>query len=104
MQARNYVSKYSSTSNTKRGYSNYYRIQATEKWVEYMLDITDMNKLLMSADFTTKMDLLDALTIAERKRDYMYRHPNFNFKEATKWFNLVKDKPKVVASNKKKSK
>lgn len=102
MQARNYVSKYSSTSSNKRGYSNYYNIQATEKWVEYMLDITDMNKLLMSANFTDKMDLLDALAVAERKRDYMYRHPNFNFKEATHWYNLVKNKPKVVASNKKK--
>jgi hypothetical protein len=40
------------------------------------------------------MRLLDALEIAERKRDYMYRHPNFNYKKATDWYQLAKDLPK----------
>lgn len=101
MQARNYVNKYRTKS---KGYSNYYSIQATEKWVEYMLDIVDMNKILMSSDFNTKMDLLDAIAIAERKRDYMYRHPNFELAKATKWFQLVKNSPKVAVSDVKKKK
>jgi len=98
MQARNYVSKYKTKS---VGFTQYLKIQATEKWVEYMLDITDMNKILMISDFNTKMDLLDALAIAERKRDYMYRHPNFNLSQATQWYNLVKNSPKVSAPTKK---
>jgi hypothetical protein len=98
VQARNYVSKYKTKS---AGFSQYLKIQATEKWVEYMLDITDMNKILMTSDFNTKMDLLEALTIAERKRDYMYRHPNFDFAKATQWYSLVKDSPKVQAPVKK---
>lgn len=99
MQARNYVNKYSKTA--KAGFSNYYKIQATNKWVEYQLDIYDMSAILMSADFNTKMGLLDALTVAERKRDYMYRHPNFNLKEATNLFRLVKDSPKLAAQKNK---
>lgn len=94
MQARRYVNKY--RSQAKSGYSNYYKIQATEKWVEYQLDVYDMSNLLMQiSDFNTKIDLLDAIAVAERKRDYMYRHPNFDFSRATRLFRLVKDSPKV---------
>lgn len=106
MLASAYKSKYSPTINSKfkGGITNYWKIDATTKWVEYQLDIYDMNKMLMSANFWDKLDLLAALEVAERKREYMFRHPNFEMREATKWFNLVKDKPKVVASNKKRSK
>ena len=97
MQAGNYVRKYASGGSAK-GFSPYYDIRATEKWVEYQLDIYDMNKLLMTSDFNTKMDLLAALTIAERKRDYMYRHRNFDVHRATFLFNLVKNKAKVVVT------
>jgi len=96
MHARNYVNKYRSSN--KKGFAVYANINATEKWLEYQLDIYDMNKILMSTDFTTKMNLLDALTVAERKRDYMYRHPNFNLKQATRLFRLVKDSPKAGAT------
>jgi hypothetical protein len=96
MQARNYVIKYKSQSKT--GYSNYYKIQATEKWVEYQLDVYDMSNMLMSVnDFNTKIDLLEAIAVAERKRDYMYRHPNFNLSRASRLFQLVKDSPKALA-------
>jgi hypothetical protein len=94
MQARNYVNKYSSKKSSS-GYSNYYKIQATEKWVEYQLDVYDMSNILMSVqDFNTKVDLLEAIRVAERKRDYMYRHPNFDLSRATRLFRLVKDSPK----------
>lgn len=94
MQAINFIRKYTASNNSFKGQANFYKIKATEKWVEYMLDITDMNKSLMSLPFNDKMRMLDALEIAERKRDYMYRHPNFNYKQATKWFELAKDLPK----------
>lgn len=94
MQAKNFISKYTASSNNKKGQASFYKIKATEKWVEYMLDITDMGKILMTLSFNDKMRMLDALEIAERKRDYMFRHPNFNYKQATKWFELAKDLPK----------
>lgn len=96
MKAGNYVSKYSK-SNSRSGYSNYYQIQATEKWVEYQLDVYDMSNMLMSVkDFNTKVDLLEAIAVAERKRDYMYRHPNFDMARASRLFQLVKNSPKVA--------
>ena len=49
----------------------------------------------MKSDFDTKIRLLDALTVAERKRDYMYRHPNFDFNKATYLFSVLKDAKKV---------
>ena len=94
MQARNYVNKYKTQ---KVGYSNYFKIQATEKWVEYQLDVYDMSNMLMSIkDFYVKVDLLESIAVAERKRDYMYRHPNFNLAKATRLFQQVKDWDKVV--------
>ena len=94
MQAINFIRKYTASNTNNKGQVSFYKIKATEKWVEYMLDITDMNRVLMSLSFNDKMRMLDALSIAERKRDYMYRHPNFNYKQATKWFELAKDLPK----------
>ena len=92
-KAANFVAKYS-TANKSKAVLPYDKIKATEKWVEYMLDITDMNSVLMTLPFNDKMRMLDALETAERKRDYMYRHPNFNYKQATKWYEMAKDLPK----------
>jgi len=94
MLARTYISKYASRSN-KKAIVQYYKIPATEKWVEYMLDKHDVNKILMDSDFATKMDLLEVLQVLERKIDYMYKHPNFNFKKATDLFHRLKDATKV---------
>lgn len=95
MLARNYINKYA-TRNSKKAIVQYYKIPATEKWVEYMLDKHDVNKILMDSDFATKMDLLEVLQVLERKIDYMYKHPNFNFKKATDLFHILKTAPKVV--------
>jgi len=95
MLARTYISKYA-TSNNKKAIVQYYKIPATEKWVEYMLDKHDVNKILMDSDFTTKMDLLEVLQDLERKIDYMYKHPNFNFKKATDLFHILKNATKVA--------
>jgi hypothetical protein len=95
MLARTYISKYASRSN-KKAIVQYYKIPATEKWVEYMLDKHDVNKILMDSDFATKMDLLEVLQVLERKIDYMYKHPNFNFKKATDLFHILKNATKVA--------
>ncbi len=96
MFARTYITKYA-TRNNKKAIVQYYKIPATEKWVEYMLDKHDVNKILMDSDFATKMDLLEVLQVLERKIDYMYKHPNFNFKKATDLFHRLKYAPKIAS-------
>jgi len=95
MSARCLITKYS-PRNSKKAIVNYYKIPATNKWVEYMLDKQDADSMLMRVDFTTKMDLLETLDILERKIAYMYRHPNFDFKDATFLYNKLKSAPKVA--------
>jgi hypothetical protein len=95
MSANSFISKYSSR-NSNKAIVQYYKIPATTKWVEYMLDKHEINKVLMDSNFTTKMDLLEVLQILERKIDYMYKHPNFDFKKATNLFHILKSAPKVV--------
>jgi hypothetical protein len=95
MFARAYIAKYA-TRNNKKAIVQYYKIPATEKWVEYMLDKHDVNKILMDSDFATKMDLLEVLQVLERKIDYMYKHPNFEFKRATDLFHRLKNATKVA--------
>lgn len=94
MRAANFVAKYA-TGNKSKHVVPYDKIKATEKWVEYSLDIVDMSRLLMISDFDTKWRLAEALEVAERKKSYMYRHKNFDIKRAAKLFNTVKDLPKT---------
>lgn len=94
MQAANFVAKYSA-ANKSNAVVPYDKVKATEKWVEYALDIMDMNKILMSSDFQTKWKLMSALEVAERKKSYMYRHKNFDLQRALKIFNTVKDLAKI---------
>jgi hypothetical protein len=96
MQARNFINKYN-TSNKSTGFSVYDNVKATEKWLEYALDIVDMQDAMMrSLDFDEKYMLAQALVVAERKRDYMYRHKNFDLKRASTLFNAVKHRQKVI--------
>ena len=96
MQARNFINKYNS-NNKSTGFSTYDRVKATEKWLEYSLDILDMQDAMMrSLDFNEKYMLAQALVVAERKRDYMYRHKNFDVKRASTVFNAVKHRKKVT--------
>ena len=95
MQAVNYVNKY--TGPKGKGFIQPYdRVKATEKWVEYSLDIRDMGRIIMQSDFNTKWKLAAALEVAERKRAYMYKHKNFDLRRATQIFEAVKDIPKTL--------
>jgi hypothetical protein len=96
MQARTFINKYSN-SNKSTGFSVYDNVKATEKWLEYALDIVDMQDAMMrSLDFNEKYMLAQALVVAERKKAYMYRHKNFDLKRAATLFNAVKHRQKVV--------
>jgi hypothetical protein len=79
--------------NSVRGsnaFSRYDSIKATEKWIEYSLDIAEMSKLLSTLSREERYVLGAALTVAERKRDYMYRHPNFKLNEAAREFKRAR--------------
>ena len=90
MKAANFVTKY--TGPKGKGFIQPYdKIKATEKWLEYSLDIVDMNRILMKSDFNTKWQLMEALDIAERKRKYMYNHKNFELKRAMRLFDLCRN-------------
>lgn len=96
MQARNFINKYNA-SNKSAGFSTYDSIKATEKWLEYSLDVMDMQDAMMrSLDFNEKYMLAQALVVAERKREYMYKHKNFDLKRASTIFNSVKHRKKVA--------
>ena len=82
--------KYPKHSPKYEGPSLYSKIKATIKWVEYSLDITEMTQMLTKVSREEKYVLLAAMQIAERKRDYMYKHPNFNMQKAIAEFKLAK--------------
>ena len=82
--------KYPKHSPKYEGKSLYSKIKATEKWVEYSLDVTEMTKLLTKVSREEKYVLLAAMQIAERKRDYMYKHANFDPIKAIADFKLAK--------------
>jgi hypothetical protein len=97
MQACNFVNKYVASKSNTKVVVPYYKIKATQKWVEYALDIKDMQALMMSTkDFKLKWQLMDSLEIAERKKAYMYKHKNFELNLALKLFDLVKNLPKTT--------
>jgi hypothetical protein len=94
MQAHNFINKYNA-SNASAGFSTYDKVKATEKWLEYTLDVVDMQEAMMqSLDFDEKYMLAQALVVAERKRAYMYRHKNFDIKRATTLLSAVKHSQK----------
>ena len=92
MRVANFVAKYS-TANRSKAVVPYDKIKATEKWVEYSIDIQDMSRAIMRATFDEKWKLAVALEIAERKRTYMYRHKNFDLSRASRLFDAVRDLP-----------
>ena len=84
MSAKRYAVKY--TASTSRGPMMVPRdrIDSTMKWVEYSIDIHDMNKLLMSTkSLDEKFMLMKALEVADRKKLWHYRQDNFDLSRAS---------------------
>lgn len=87
----NFVNKYNSSSKSKHVVP-YDKVKATEKWIEYALDIVDMQRALMQTkNIDEKFKLMSALEVAERKKAYMYRHKNFDLSRASFIFSKVRD-------------
>ena len=89
-KAAMFANKYPKHAAKFDGKSFYNAIKATEKWIEYSLDVTEMTKLLTNATRDEKFVLLAAMQIAERKRDYMYKHKNFKLEIAVVEFKRAK--------------
>lgn len=93
MQLANYKLKYT-PSNKKGHVIAKSRINSTHKWVEYSLDIHDMQKLLVSTkSINEKYTLMDLLEIAERKKTWHYRQKNFNVSVASRLLQAVLSAP-----------
>jgi NADH:ubiquinone oxidoreductase subunit E len=91
MQIANYIQKYTKTSSNKHLILARDKINSTHKWVEYALDIMDMSALLMQTkDLKQKYALMDALDIAQRKKDWHYRQDNFRLQDAMRIFETAK--------------
>jgi hypothetical protein len=93
MKAANFLTKY--TGPKGKGFTPYDTIKATEKWVEYAMDIVDMSRIIMTVDFNTKWKLAEALEVAERKKAWMYKHKNFDVNRALKIFDAIKHLPRT---------
>jgi hypothetical protein len=94
MQVANYVRKYART-NSSRAIIKKDRINSTHKWVEYSLDVADMQHLLMlTKNINEKFALLDALDVAERKKVWHFRQENFCLKTATYLLQVALKIPK----------
>jgi hypothetical protein len=90
MQVANYKLKYARTTLNKNVVVKRDNINSTHKWVEYSLDIRDMQKLLMSTkNLNEKYALMDALEVAERKKVWHYRQDNFNLARASQLLQAV---------------
>lgn len=90
MQVTNYKLKYSRTTLNKNLVVKRDNINSTHKWVEYSLDIRDMQKLLISTkNLNEKYALMDALEVAERKKVWHYRQDNFNLARASQLLQAV---------------
>jgi len=90
MQVANYKLKYARTALNKNVVVKKDLINSTHKWVEYSLDIRDMQKLLMSTkNLNEKYALMDALEVAERKKVWHYRQDNFNLARASQLLQAV---------------
>jgi hypothetical protein len=90
MQVANYKLKYARTALNKNVVVKRDNINSTHKWVEYSLDIRDMQKLLISTkNLNEKYALMDALEVAERKKVWHYRQDNFNLARASQLLQAV---------------
>lgn len=86
--ARSYTAN--KVAKQKHNNSVYSKIKANEKWVKYSLDVIELTKTLQTASRHDKYLVMEATKIAERKRDYMYRHPNFDLATATSTLKHVR--------------
>ena len=83
------LSRYNSSSK-KKGFVKYQDIPATERWAEYSIDLYNLKKALIGASFSDKYKIMAAIAKAEAKVDYMYKHSNFDMKEALQLYKKFK--------------
>jgi hypothetical protein len=92
MTVANYKQKYAKTGSSKLVFLKKDKINSTHKWVEYALDIVDMSSILMQTrDLKEKYTLMDALDIAQRKKDWHYRQDNFRLQDAMRIFEAARN-------------
>ena len=84
----------------KGGTTNYATINSTHKWVEYSLDIIELNRLIVvETDWDVKWDLRYCLERAEKKREWHLKHPAFDSKRAKLILDKVRHLPLAEADH-----
>ena len=66
------------------------RFNPTIKWVEYSIDLIEAKKLLQTADFATKIQLLSVVNKIESKVKYHENHADFNLQKAISDLRLAR--------------
>ena len=66
------------------------RFSPTIKWVEYSIDLVEAKKLLQTADFTTKFQLLSVIKKIESKVKYHENHADFDLQKAISDLRLAR--------------
>jgi hypothetical protein len=74
------LSNFAKYDSKKKGYPKDFN--PTHKWVEYTIDVKEMRRLLLAANFEDKARLNRYISIAERKREWHYRRDDFDLKTA----------------------
>jgi|TARA_B110000977_G_scaffold103565_1_gene135167 hypothetical protein len=98
MHLLNLKSKYAPSGNKSFGMVSS-KINSTHKWVEYSLDINDMQKMLMATkNINEKFQIMELLEIAERKKSWHYKKENFNGTIAGRLLQAVLSAPRKVIS------
>jgi hypothetical protein len=89
-----YASKYKFLGGTRKGGAHLKdSFDPTQKWVEYALDLRDMHALMLNPNiaYEDKFALAQAIEIANRKKDWHYKHKDFNLHNAMFWLkDLIK--------------
>lgn len=84
------ISRYNKTKSKEKFFLSRDKIDATNKWVEYSLDLHELKALVQVSDFETRFDLEKAIKTVEAKVEWMYKHENFNMSEATTLYRRAK--------------
>jgi uncharacterized protein YlxP (DUF503 family) len=89
-KARAIINRFNVTQKKSKFNISFNKIDATNKWVEYSLDVLEIKSLMKTEDFITRCELENTLKKVENKIEWMYKHPNFDLIEASREFKRAK--------------
>lgn len=89
-KTKNLIDRYNKPKGKSKFIISYNKIDATNKWVEYSLDLVELKASVKDADFSTRFDIERTIKKVESKIDWMYKHNNFDLNEAVSLYKRAK--------------